>query len=169
VDRGYAPGRRSISHRRRGGFPRGRPQGAAHPRRILVGVFSTRFGNFSPHASVGYLAWSGESTNDGFLATVGFDQVVGPWATLSASLVSEFQVGESVYQLPPLVTITEPFQRVVRPLELPDIRDDALSVAIGFKFMAESGLTGVVNSLVPVMRGGPRPDFAWSVGVEYDF
>ena len=103
------------------------------------------------------------------LATVGFDQVLAPWATFAASFVSEFQVGESVYQVPDPVTFSAPVPRVVQPLEVPDIRDDALSTAIGFKFMTQSGLTALVNALVPVKRGGPRPDFAWSLGLEHDF
>ena len=143
--------------------------GAGHTAFRTLGVFSTRFGGFSPHASLRYLTWSAETVNDGILATLGFDQVLPSWVTLATSFVSEFQVGESVYQVPDPVTITEPVPRVVQPLELPDIRDDALSTAIGFKFMTRSGITALVNALFPVRRGGPRPDFAWSVGAEYDF
>jgi hypothetical protein len=143
--------------------------GAGHRAVRALGVFSTRLGNFSPNASVGYLAWSGKSTNDGFLATVGFDQALAPWAAFAASFVSEFQTGRSVYQVPPAVTITAPYRRVVQPLDLPDIRDNALSVAAGFKFMTKSGVTALIDGLVPVQRGGPRPDFAWALGAEYDF
>jgi hypothetical protein len=134
-----------------------------------LGILSARFGAFSPHANIGYLYWSGDAGNDAFLATVGFDQLVAPWATLAASLISEFQIGESVFTLPEPVTITQPVQRLVRPAELPDVRDNSVTASFGAKFMSRSRLVGVVNALVPVVREGPRPDFAWTVGLEYSF
>ena len=134
-----------------------------------VGVFSARLGRFSPHANLGYLYWAGNNVNDAVLANVGFDQVLAPWATFAASLAAELQVGESVYQLPEPVTIREPFPQTIQPAEIPDMRDNALATTLGFKFTAASGLTTVVNAWIPVTRGGPRPDFAWTAGLEYAF
>lgn len=134
-----------------------------------LGIASTRIGDFVPFANLGYRYWAGGVANDALLATVGFDQLLGPRTSFAASLISEFQVGESVHRLPDPVTVVGEFARVVRPAELPDIRDDAVSVALGFKFATRSGLTAVVNGMVPVQRGGPRPDLGLTAGVEYAF
>jgi hypothetical protein len=136
------------------------------------GVLSMQFGNFSPHLNAGYV-WRGESpagvADDAALATIGFEQAFASWATLSADVVSELQLGRSVFEAPPPVTFTAPFVRTVRPLEVPEGRDNLVSLSLGFRFATLSNLTGVVNSLIPVNGTSPHPDFAWSLGVEYDF
>jgi hypothetical protein len=136
------------------------------------GVVSMQFGSFSPHLNVGYV-WRGNSpagvADDAALATIGFDQAFTSWATLSADVVSELQLGGSVFQAPPPVTFTAPFVRTVRPLEVPEGRDNLVSLSLGFRFATFSNFTGVANSLVPVTGTSPHPDFAWSLGVEYDF
>lgn len=134
-----------------------------------LGVYSAQLGNFSPNVSAGYLHWNDGPVNDAFLATAGFDQLLAPWATLAVAVISEFQIGESAYQLPEDVVITEPFRRVVRPAEIPAVRDDALSASLGAKLTVPGNVAVVVNSLVPVTRGGPRPDFMWTFGLERNF
>ena len=137
------------------------------------GVLSMRYGDFSPHLNVGYVWRDGEATNgaanDAFLAVVGFDHLFAPWATFAADLVSEFQVGGSVFDVPPAVTFTQPFVRTLRPMDLTDARDNIVSASIGFRFATLANFTGVANSLIPIGGSSPRPDFAWSFGVEYDF
>jgi hypothetical protein len=136
------------------------------------GVVSMQFGSFSPHLNAGYV-WRGKSpagvADDAALATLGFDQAFASWATLSADVVSELQLGASVFQAPPPVTFTAPFIRTVRPLEVPEGRDNLVSLSLGFRFATLSNFTGVANTLVPVTGTSPHPDFAWSLGVEYDF
>lgn len=138
-----------------------------------LGILSMRFGDFSPHANVGYVWRGGKSSNgaanDAVLATVGFDHLFAPWATFAADLVTEFQAGRSVFEVPPPVTFTEPFVRTVRPMDLTDARDDIVTASIGFRFATLSNFTGLVNTLIPVTGSSPRPDFAWSFGLEYDF
>ena len=138
-----------------------------------LGILSLQFGNFSPHVNAGYV-WRGENAangvdNDAALLTVGFDQVFTPWATFSADVISELQVGRSVFQVPAPVTFTEPFVRSVRPMEIADARDNLVTMSLGFRFATLSNFMGVFNTLIPVTGSSPRPDFAWSVGVEYDF
>ena len=138
-----------------------------------LGILSLQFGNFSPHVNAGYV-WRGENAangvaNDAALLTVGFDQVFSTWATFSADVISELQVGKSVFQVPAPVTFTEPFLRSVRPMEIADARDNLVTMSLGFRFATLSNFMGVANALLPVTGSSPRPDFAWSVGVEYDF
>lgn len=143
--------------------------GAGYTAVRALGVASTRFGDFSPHLNVGYLWRSGDGANDAVLASAGFDQVLSPWAMLAAGLVTEFQVGTSVMQAPAPVTFTEPVARSVLPMDVPGGRDNPVTASFGFKFTTRSNLTAVVNSLIPVTHTGPRPDLAWSGGLEYDF
>ncbi len=143
--------------------------GAGHTSVRTQGALSARFGDFSPHLNLGYLWRSGDGINDAILATAGFDQVVAPWATLAAGLVSEFQVGTGVMQLPGSVTFTEPVVRTVRPLDVPDTRDNPLAASFGVKLTTWSNLTATTNVLIPVSRTGPRPDLAWGFGLHYDF
>jgi hypothetical protein len=133
-----------------------------------LAIVSGRIGTFSPHASAGYLYWREPGYNDALLATVGFDQQVVESLTLATSLVTEFQAGRSAYQLPQPVTLTAPYPRTILPSNIPNIRDDAVSVSFGAKYtLARSRLIG--NVFAPVRRGGPRPDFAYTFGFEQDF
>ena len=65
-----------------------------------LGIISARLGDFSPHANVGYLYRGRFVDNDAFLITGGFDQLLAPWATLAADLITEFQVGTSKLTVP---------------------------------------------------------------------
>jgi hypothetical protein len=132
-------------------------------------VASLSLGGFSPHLNLGYLWRSGDQVTDAVLATGGFDQVISPWATFAASLVSEIQVGTSPMQLPGPVIFTAPIERTVLPLDVPDGRDNPLTAAFGFKLTTLSNVTAAVSSLVPITRTGPRPDFGWGFALHYDF
>ena len=134
-----------------------------------LGVISAQFSGFGPHANVGYLYRKSEMQNDAFLANVGFDQALAPWAFVVLDLLSEFQVGDSELQLPEEFIITQPFRRSIDPTSIPDIRDDIVNVAVGFKFTSKVGLTGVVNSLWPLNDGGLRPHVMWTAGLEFNF
>src|SRR5207245_6852626 len=92
--------------------------GSGHLATRGLGILSARFGAFSPHANVGYLFRSGDLQNNAVLATVGFDHLMAPWATMAVELVSELQVGESKLRLPGHVTYVTPVRRT---LEVPHI------------------------------------------------
>jgi hypothetical protein len=138
-----------------------------------LGILSLQFGDFSPHVNAGYVWRGGNSgngvANDAALATIGFDQVFASWATFSADVITELQIGRSVFEVPAPVTFTEPFLRSVRPMEISDARDNLVTMSLGFRFATLSNITAVANTLIPVTGSSPRPDFAWSLGAEYDF
>lgn len=153
-------------------FPTGSERdllGAGHVELRGLGLFSARFGDFTPHANVGYLYRDSDIQNDAVLVTAGFDQLLAPWATLALDLVSQFQVGDAKLDLPGTVRYDVPFRRTVEPTNIPEIRDDVIDASIGMKFTTASGITLVANSLWPLNRGGLRPDVVWTVGVEYSF
>jgi hypothetical protein len=84
-------------------------------------------------------------------------------------VITELQLGRSVFEVPAPVTFTEPFLRSVRPMEITDARDNLVTMSMGFRFATLSNITAVANTLIPVTGSSPRPDFAWSLGAEYDF
>ncbi|MGH7700368.1 MAG: transporter [Gemmatimonadales bacterium] len=143
--------------------------GSGHVAARGLGILSARFGAFSPHANVGFLLRGTDSLNNAVLATVGFDHLMAPWATLAVDLVSELQIGENRLRLPGPVTYEVPFRRTVEPTNLPNRRDDLLNASFGFKFVTGSGITIVTNTLWPLNRGGLRPNVLWTAGLEYDF
>ncbi len=134
-----------------------------------MGIVSAEFGQFAPHANVGYLYREGDDQNDAVLANVGFDQMLAPWATLAVDLVSELQVGDSKLAVPDPLIIDEPFRRLIEPTSVPDIRDDIINASLGFKFTGTSGLTIVTNSIWPLNSGGLRPNVMLTAGLEYSF
>lgn len=143
--------------------------GSGHLEARALGILSARFGNFSPHANVGFLVRTGDTQNNGVLTTVGFDHLMAPWATLAVDLVSEFQVGESKVQLPGPVTYDVPFRRTIDVTNIPTERDDLINGSFGFKFTTRPGINLVTNTLFPLNRGGLRPNVLWTAGLEYNF
>jgi len=134
-----------------------------------LAILSSRFGNFSPHANVGYLYRGGAFETDAVLGTLGFDHLMAPWATLAVDLVSQLQVGDSPLRVPDPVVIQAPYVRTIRPTSIPDRRDDLVDGSIGAKLTAANGLTVVGNAEWPLNRGGLRPDVIWTFGLEYNF
>jgi hypothetical protein len=134
-----------------------------------LAILSARFGDFSPHANLGYLYRGGEFENDAVLATLGFDHLLAPWATLAIDVLSQLQVGDSPLQVPGPVQIQAPYQRTITPTVIPDSRDDIVDGSLGVKLTAARGLTVVANGEWSLNRGGLRPDVIWAAGLEYNF
>jgi Putative MetA-pathway of phenol degradation len=134
-----------------------------------LAIASARFGNFSPHANLGYAYRGGDFETDAVLATFGFDQLMAPWATLAADLVSELQVGTSPLTIPGPVVLESPYRRTISPSIIPDRRDDLVNASLGVKLTMAAGITVIVNGAWPLNRGGLRPDVLWTLGLEYNF
>lgn len=134
-----------------------------------LGILSARFGDFSPHANIGYDYRHGKLQNDAILGTIGFDHLMAPWATLAVDLISELQVGDDRLHLPDVVTIDAPFKRTIVPTSIPDERDDIVNGSFGMKFATGGGLILVLNTIWPLNHGGLRPDVLWTAGLEYNF
>ena len=136
-----------------------------------LAIVSARFGDFSPHANLGYLYRGGafrERRRAG--APLGFDHLLAPWATLAVDLSSRSsRSGDSPLQVPGPVVIQSPYRRVITPTTIPERRDDVVDGSLGVKLTAASGLTVLANSEWPLNRGGLRPDVIWTVGMEYNF
>ena len=105
----------------------------------------------------------------GVLATLGFDHRMAPWATLAVDLISEFQIGANKFNLPTTVTYDAPFRRTVEPSSIPGMRDNLINGSFGLKFKTIGEVTGVANAIIPLNRGGLRPNMLWTFGIEYSF
>ncbi len=134
-----------------------------------LGIVSARLGEFSPHLNVGYQYRGRSLDTDAFLLTAGFDQLLAPWATLAADLISEFQVGSSRLTVPSDVVLDAPFRRTVRASSIPERRDDVVSASLGTKLTIPQRVTFLANAVFPLNRGGMRPDVLWTLGAEYAF
>jgi hypothetical protein len=134
-----------------------------------LAIFSARFGNFTPHANLGYLYRGGEFETDAVLATVGFDHLMAPWATLAIDIISQLQVGDSPLQVPGPVEIQAPYHRTIVPTVIPDERDDIVDGSLGLKLTAARGLTVLGNGSWSLNRGGLRANVIWTAGLEYNF
>ena len=135
----------------------------------VLGIMGAQIDNVSPHLNIGYAARSAEIENDGFLATLGFDALVTPWATLAADLITEWQVGDSKITLPGSIEYVTPFHRTYPATSIPTKRQDVVNASFGAKFTVRGGMVIVVNGIVPIKHAGLQPNFGWTTGLEYTF
>jgi hypothetical protein len=153
-------------------FPTGREEdllGSGSTSIRALAILSTQFGNFAPHLNGGYAARTDTLQNDAILATLGFDALVAPWATVAFDLVSEWQVGASKISLPTDIVYTIPFERQYPATSIPEKKENAINASMGAKFTVRGGMVLVVNGLVPLRNVGLQPDFLWTAGLEYAF
>ena len=127
----------------------------------VLGVYSGRYGALVPYVNAGYMHVASSTINDALLATVGVDADMARWATVSLGVLGQRHTGASAYRLPVGSTAL--------PLtNIPEIRDDALSGTFGAK-LGVAGTRATFNVIAPYTRGGPRPDLAYTFGVERAF
>ena len=143
--------------------------GAGHSSVRGLLIASTQVGTFTPHLNAGYVGRSGQYGADGVLATVGFDQLVAPWATLAADLITESPVGNNSPPLPAEVTYDVPFRRTVNPTDIPHVKDRYANLSIGMKFTTANGVQLLTNAIVPLQRAGLQADAVWTFGLEKTF
>ena len=134
-----------------------------------LGIWSARFGDFSPHGNVGYLYRSGGKQNSALLGTFGFDQLIAPWATMAVDVITQYEVGTTKLQLPGIVTIQVPAVRTVQTANIPNQRDHIVNGSVGFKFTTTGGITILANSLFPIRKAGLQANVVWTVGAEHNF
>ena len=134
-----------------------------------LGIVSLRLGDFSPHANVGYVFRDDTLSTNGVLATLGFDQLLGSWATLAVDWISEWQVGDSKVAIPAPLVYQSPLHRTVQVTSIPDQKDDQMALSVGFKFGTGRGMTFITNALFPLRDAGVQPNAIWTGGLEYNF
>jgi hypothetical protein len=133
------------------------------------GIVGAQFGNFSPHFNGGYAARTDTLQTDAILATIGFDALVAPWATVAADLISEWQLGTTTITLPGPISYVTPFPRSYPATSIPARRQDVMNMSVGAKFTVRGGMVIMVNGLIPINHAGLQPGIAWTTGLEYTF
>lgn len=134
-----------------------------------IGIVSVRIGGFSPHANVGYVIRDAELENNGVVANFGFDQLIGPWATLAFDMLSEWQLGAPKLALPDPIVYQAPFPRSILATDIPTRKDHQMAASVGFKFTTPKNLNIVTNILIPLRDAGLQPSAVWTGGLEYNF
>lgn len=134
-----------------------------------VGVFAAQYGDFSLHANGGYLIRTGELQNDAVLATIGFDNLMAPWATVAFSMISEWRVGEEKLELPQPIQLQVPFPRTIESTTIPVRRDDRFDASLGVKLSLRGGTVLMINGTAPLRRASLQPDVIWTTGLEFTF
>lgn len=134
-----------------------------------IAALTALFGRFSPHVNGGYLYRNTQDASDAILGTIGFDHLMSDRVTMAMDVISSLQVGETRLRLPETVQITYPYNRTIRPTSIPELRDNIVDGSLGFKFSHPTGVTAIVNALVPLNIGGLRGKTVLTGGLEYAF
>jgi hypothetical protein len=131
-------------------------------------IASGEFGGFSPHTNFGYVRRGGVGATDLFEGVLGFDQQMAPWATLAVDVLGLFAIGSGgiEFAAEPVI-MTHPYRQEVRVTNIPNMRDNQVNGSLGFKFRTPGGVMLITNALVPLNRGGLRPDWVGTFGLEY--
>ncbi len=130
-------------------------------------IMSGAFGDFSPHLNAGYVYRGGEMRTDAVEIAAGFDHRLAPWATLAVDFLSTFLIEDDPVAFPAAVAMDDPYARVVERTNIPNIRDDVIDGAIGFKFRTGPGIVLVANALIALNDGGLRSRVVPTFGIEY--
>src|SRR5207244_1934683 len=83
-----------------------------------------------PHLNLGYAFRDGDLQNDAVIATLGFDQLLAPFATLAFDVLSDWQIGDSKLIVPGPVQYVSPYPHQVIPTNIPSQRDDLMSASL---------------------------------------
>jgi hypothetical protein len=134
-----------------------------------VGILAGQFGSFSPHVNAGYLVRTDTLENDALLLTVGFDNLMSPWATAAVDLISEWQVGDNKITLPGSTQYDVPFVRIIQATPLVDRRQNRVSTSVGLKFTMREGTVLMGNAIIPITTAGLQSDVVWTAGLELTF
>jgi hypothetical protein len=134
-----------------------------------LGVLSANWGNFSPHLNLGYTVRDDSVQNNSVDATIGYDNLISSWATMAFDVISSWQIGASRLKLPNPVQYQAPVARTLNVTNIPNQRDDYLSVAVGFKFTTKRGIQIVTNALFPLRDSGLQPNVMWTGAIGYNF
>ncbi len=114
----------------------------------------------------GYLVRSEEVGPDVFQFAVGFDQRLSDNVTFVVDALGDIQMEDSL-EFPQSATLTYPVSRTLDLTNVPNIRDDLISGAVGFKFRTSSGIIFWANALVALNDGGLRDPVVPSFGLQF--
>jgi hypothetical protein len=150
-------------------IPTGREEdflGAGEPsfKGLLIG--SATLGDFSPHVNVGFSVRNADNQSNSLQLAAGFDQRLSEWSTFVIDLLGDFKTEDSL-EFPEPLTFDPPVVRTVDRSNIPNLRDDTIDAAVGFKFRTPGGLILWSNALIALNEGGLRSDVVATFGFQF--
>ena len=140
--------------------------GAGEPafKTLLIG--SATLGDFSPHVNVGFTVRNADDQSNSLQLAAGFDQRLSDWSTFVIDLIGDFKTEDSL-AFPDPLTFDPPIVRTVDRSNIPNMRDDTIDAAVGFKFRTPGGLILWSNALIALNEGGMRSDVVGTFGFQF--
>jgi len=144
-------------------------------------VGSTAFGDFRPHANVGYDMRGTEGDADAVQIALGLDANLSPQFNLAGALLASVPIEDPIRFFDTEANTGDPgsavqfvqdvgpggsLQRVEEPFTtIEDQKDTAVLLSIGSRFAPTEKLQGFVNVLIPVVSGGLQSTLVPTVGL----
>ncbi len=132
-----------------------------------IGIVSATFGDFSPHANVGYIYQASATETSSILTTLGADGLVLRRVTIAGDIIGQWQAGPAKIQLPQPAHYID--GSVVPRTTIPSIPDNFIDGSLGAKFLIAARVLGVANVIVPFTDAGMRSNVIWTLGAEWNF
>ena len=148
----------------------------------FLGIISSKQGNFSPHLNLGYDLRLADLDSDEIEFALGFDQKIASGLSFAIDFLGEIDIDDSekIFLLPGTEVIEDKIyedfpddltvlgthrREVERSNVSEDIEDHIFNLAAGFRYAPSEQVQLLGNLLVPLNKGGLRPDFATTIGI----
>ena len=122
----------------------------------------------SPHLNAGFTLRTGDGEASSVTLRGGLDALLGSAVTGSVEVLGDLLIedpgnDEAVTRQ---VNYQFPIVRTQSVSDIPDQQDHVLDFVAGLKVQPSGRFRVVASMLVPLMEGGVRPDFQWTIGLE---
>ncbi len=148
----------------------------------ILGIFSSKFGDFTPHLNIGYVRRNAELDSDELEFRLGFDQKIGKGLTFAIDFLGSIDLNddELIKLFPGTKTIHQEFEatadstgsrngaiyRIVDWSNVPETdNDNTFDAAIGFRYAASERFIILGNVIIPLNDKGLRSSIASTVGL----
>ncbi len=148
----------------------------------ISGIFSKKFGEFTPHLNLGYDRRGADFDSDEIEFVAGFDQKIATGFTFAAEIMGTFDVNkdEAIKLFPGSVAVFDDFTNsdgntgsITKNVDLSNVpersNDNTLDTALGFRYSPSKRVSLLGNLLVPLNDGGLRSTPAYTVGAVITF
>lgn len=137
----------------------------------LLGIVSLPYRTVSPHLNAGFTLRTGDGEASSVTVRGGVDALLGSAVTGSVELLGDLLIedpgnDEAVTRQ---VNYQFPIVRTQGVSDIPDKQDHVLDFVAGVKIQPTGNFRIVTSMLVPLLEGGVRPDFQWTIGLERVF
>lgn len=141
-------------------------------------LVSKKYGDFTPHANIGYDYRGSDYDSDKLKVVIGFDQKIVSGLTFAFEFLGlvDIDQNKTVQLLPGTATIVDHVDGVPRSTRtltrsnVPEFDSDSMyDLAAGFRYAPSERFQLLGNLLVPINKGGLRSRVAPTVGASFTF